>query len=275
MGFHVRTMTRGEVDFAVGLAEQEGWNPGRTDADAFYAADPNGLLIGLLNDEPIGCISSVRCGDGFGFIGLYVVKPEFRGKGFGIQLWNAAIRRLEGCNIGLDGVLAQQDNYRKSGFRLAHRNIRFAHPNAAMLPESKPGDRRSVQDLPEIRTYDRACFPAPRDAFLQAWLRNPTLAAYAEGALTGYGTIRPCLSGHKIGPLFSDDEATAENLFLDLASDIQGPIYLDVPETNTAAVAMAERYGMERVFETARMYTGDPPQISLNRVFGVTTFELG
>jgi hypothetical protein len=32
---------------------------------------------------------------------------------------------LAGCTIGLDGVVAQQGNYLKSGFQLAYRNIRY------------------------------------------------------------------------------------------------------------------------------------------------------
>jgi hypothetical protein len=32
---------------------------------------------------------------------------------------------------------------------------------------------------------------------------------------------------------------------------------------------------MTSVFETARMYTHEPPAIPLARVFGITTFELG
>ena len=51
--------------------------------------------------------------------------------------------------------------------------------------------------------------------------------------------------------------------------------FLDVPEANAAAVALAQRHGMWPVFETARMYTGDAPAIAMERVFGITTFELG
>jgi len=32
---------------------------------------------------------------------------------------------------------------------------------------------------------------------------------------------------------------------------------------------------MTKVFETARMYTGPLPEIDLEGMFGVTTFELG
>ena len=52
-------------------------------------------------------------------------------------------------------------------------------------------------------------------------------------------------------------------------------IFLDVPEPNAAAVALAERMGLEPVFETARMYRGAAPEIDLSRIFGVTSFELG
>ncbi|MCI5125057.1 MAG: GNAT family N-acetyltransferase [Candidatus Electrothrix sp. AR5] len=74
-------MTRKEVDVAVEWAAQEGWNPGIHDADCYFTADPNGFLIGLLDDEPIATISAINYS--FGFIGFYIVKPEHRGTGYG------------------------------------------------------------------------------------------------------------------------------------------------------------------------------------------------
>lgn len=32
---------------------------------------------------------------------------------------------------------------------------------------------------------------------------------------------------------------------------------------------------MKPIFETARMYTKEPPKINLNKIFGVTTYEVG
>jgi hypothetical protein len=121
----VRAMSRSELDLAVEWAAQEGWNPGLADADCFYATDPDGFLIGCLGSEPIGCISVVRYPGRFGFLGFYIVVPEMRDRGYGYRLWKAGMERLEGCTVGLDGVVAQQANYRRSGFALAHRNIRF------------------------------------------------------------------------------------------------------------------------------------------------------
>ena len=42
-----------------------------------------------------------------------------------------------------------------------------------------------------------------------------------------------------------------------------------------AAVALAARYVMAPVFETARMYKNGSSKMWLERCFGVTTFELG
>ncbi|MGZ4981767.1 MAG: GNAT family N-acetyltransferase, partial [Methylobacter sp.] len=75
--YTIRTMTRQEINIAVDWATEEGWNPGLHDADCFYAADPSGFLVGLLDDEPIATISVVKYGDSFGFLGFYIVKPEY------------------------------------------------------------------------------------------------------------------------------------------------------------------------------------------------------
>jgi hypothetical protein len=40
-------------------------------------------------------------------------------------------------------------------------------------------------------------------------------------------------------------------------------------------VSLAQALGLAPVLETARMYTGAIPPLRLERIFGVTTFELG
>lgn len=276
----VRTMSRGEIDIAVDWAAAEGWNPGLHDADCFHAADASGFLVGLLDGEPIATISVVKYGESFGFLGFYIVSPRHRGKGHGLAIWNAGLEYLKGRTIGLDGVVAQQDNYRKSGFAPAYRNIRYAGkaagdraPDGAVVP-------LSTRNFPDIEAYDRPFFPEGRRGFLECWIRQPgstALGIEENGRLCGYGVIRPCRAGFKIGPLFADTPAHAEDLFDALQSRAprDAPIYLDTPEPNREAVALAERHGMTPVFETARMYTGTAPQLPLQRLFGVTTFELG
>lgn len=276
-GLVVRRMTETDLALALDWAAAEGWNPGLHDAHCFYAADPHGFFLGEFDGVPIGCVSAVRYGSGFGFLGLYIVKAEYRGRGFGLKLWRAALDHLGDRVVGLDGVVAQQENYRKSGFRLAFRNIRQRGLGGGAAPACLI-DLRTVP-FDEVARYDASAFPASREAFLASWMRQPQAVALgvADGrSLKGYGVLRACREGFKIGPLFADDKETAERLFAGLAARAPGaPVFLDTPEANPAALALAARQAMTPVFETARMYKNGAPELRLDRCFGVTTFELG
>lgn len=279
--YDMRVMARADLDRALDWAAAEGWNPGFDDARAFQAADPLGFFMGWREGEPAAAISVVSYDPGFAFLGLYLVRPEYRGRGFGITLWNEALKRRPAKLVGLDGVVAQQANYTRSGFRLAYRNIRFGGPAPSMASNARVADLKPARTLPfdRLAAYDRRCFPAPRTAFLSLWLSplaGAAVAAERDGDILGFGAVRACQKGYKIGPLFADSEAVADEIFLALASRAGGEtLYLDVPEPNAEAVRLAERYGLKPVFETARMYTGGKPAIDLARVYGVTTFELG
>ncbi len=276
----IRIMTRRDVDIAIEWAAVEGWNPGGHDSECYFAADPRGFLIGELDGEPVATISVVKYGKAFGFLGFYIVKPEFRGMGYGLEIWKAGLNYLGDRNIGLDGVVAQQDNYTKSGFKLAHRNMRFAGRGGGAA--SGCPDIVSLAALPfaDVNAYSRAFFPADRSAFLRCWIGQTgahALGITHGGTLQGYGVMRPCRVGWKIGPLFADNAEVAEALFVDLKSKVTplDQIFLDVPERNRDALRLAERHGMSVSFETARMYTKECPDIGLARTFGVTSFEVG
>jgi len=278
--YQIRGMTRNEVDTAIEWAAVEGWNPGLHDATCFFATDPDGFLAGLLDDELVATICVVKYGTSLGFLGLYIVKPSCRGRGYGLGLWNAGIARLEQRTIGLDGVVAQQDNYRRSGFAFAYRNIRYQGTGQAKTSQRREIAPLSSVPFDDLNDYDRSVFLADRSSFLKSWINQPQSTAIGflrNGRLTGYGVIRAARTGFKIGPLFADDPGCAEALFNGLVARVpdDSGYYLDVPETNPAAVALAERHRMTIVFETARMYTGRAPDVPMHRLFGVTTFELG
>lgn len=275
----IRTMTADDLALAIDWAAAEGWNPGLDDAPAFRAADPEGFLMAFAGEEPAAAISVVRYGDAFGFLGLYIAAPDFRRRGIGWATWQAGLAQLQGRVVGLDGVVAQQESYRRSGFALAHRTIRFEGLSRADMPADPRLACIGESILPRILAYDRPCFGAPREAFLTAWLRQGRRLGYAlveDGTVRGYGVVRVARQGHKIGPLFADDARAADLLLRALASTVKGEtVILDTPEPNAQAVALAERYGLAPTFETARMYRGGDPGLPLDRIFGITTFELG
>jgi GNAT superfamily N-acetyltransferase len=276
----IHPMTRAELDIGIGWAAGEGWNPGLHDADSFHAADPGGFLIGRLDGEPIGMVSAVKYGAGFGFIGFYIVRPAWRGQGHGLALWHAAMARLQGRLIGLDGVVAQQANYRRSGFRLAYNNVR--HEGVPQRATRRDPDVLPLTQVAfdELLRYDTAFFPEPREVFLRHWIvqrGSVALGIRRDSALAGYGVVRPCRGAFKIGPLFANDAELANRLLRALAATLpaKAVVQLDIPAANPAAVALAAAQGLAPVFQTARMYTAEAPRLALERLFGVTTFELG
>jgi GNAT superfamily N-acetyltransferase len=271
----IRSLTRTELGLALDWAAAEGWNPGLGDADCFLQADEGGFLGSFLAGRLVASISVVAYDAAFAFLGLYIVAPAFRGQGFGFALWQVAMARLGTRVVGLDGVVAQQDNYARSGFRLAWRNQRYEGRGGGNEP---PGlVPLATVPFAELAAYDSAAFPARRERFLAAWVnQHPGRAIIEAGKLRGFGVIRRCRVGWKIGPLFADDPACAQALFAGLAAQAPGePVFLDVPQPNVAAIALTERHRMTPCFETARMYTGIRPELPLERIFGVTTLELG
>ncbi|OIO13713.1 GNAT family N-acetyltransferase [Candidatus Gottesmanbacteria bacterium CG23_combo_of_CG06-09_8_20_14_all_37_19] len=278
--YTIRPANREELDMVIDWSAKEGWNPGLYDADVFYKTDPKGFFLGFLDGKPIASISAVAYDDKFGFLGFYIVKPEYRDKGFGIKIWNERLKHLPTQNIGLDGVVSQQENYKKSGFKLAYRDIRYEGKGLEQTEDNPEVVLLKNVPFEKLRSYDDQIFPANRSMFLQAWIKQPESQAIGfikDGKLLGYGVVRKCKTGFKVGPLFADTKAIANTLFQQMRSFIgkNSPIFIDVPETNNDAVTLAETYQMKPIFETARMYTKEPPNIPINKIFGVTTFELG
>lgn len=272
-----RPMVRAELDLAIEWAASEGWNPGLQDANCFYAADPEGFFVSFLDGKPAGSISAVRYGRNFGFIGLFIVRPEHRGGRLGVQLGRAALDHLQGRNTGLDGVLKKIENYKAFGFRYAHKNIRFEGQG-----DGKDRGRcipLSHFDFSEIAAYDAGMFGSERNEFLRAWLNQDDAAALGvkrSNDLAGYGVIRKCRVGYKIGPLFADSPEIAEDLLSGLTAQTAGSVfYMDVPEPNKAALSLVQNRQMKEVFSTARMYSAEIPALPLGKIFGITTFELG
>ena len=284
--YSIRTATLDEMRLMVDWGAEEGWNPGLHDAECYRTADPEGFLMGFLDGEPISSVSAVRYGD-FGFIGYFLVRPSMRGKGYGRAIWLAAMERLQGCVMGLDGVLEQQDNYRRDGFVLAFRNIRY---EVSGTGESAAGAGAIIDlntQLPAVEgalmAYTEPFFPAPRHDFLGAWLRQRDGRALAirsnlkSDAIAGYGVMRRCRTGYRLGPLFADSPELAETLFSAFRGCVgtDESLTLDVPECHLEAVRLAERHGMQPAFETARMYLGAAPDIDVERTYSVTSFEIG
>ena len=273
----VRNMELAEIEIANYLAYKEGWNPGLNDGIAFYNTDTNGYFIAEINNRVVGCISAVKYSEDFGFIGFFIVENEYRNSPAGTKLALTALNYLKNCNIGIDGVINRVANYTNIGFKLAYKNIRF-EGIGNNYPISEKVFNSNIVNFDEILEYDSKCFPTKRTKFLPLWLNmlNAHSYVYYDNGVKGFGVIRPCKKGYKIGPLFADNLEIADQIYQALASNATDDIvYLDIPEANIKSSELVKKYEMKQVFETARMYNKYQPRMDINRIFGVTSFELG
>jgi len=267
----------------VAWARDEGWNPGAGDADVFYATDPGGFYGFVREKTLIAGGAVVSYGGAFGFMGLFIVRPDCRGQGIGRSLWyrrrDRLLERLRpGAAIGMDGVVAMQPFYEKGGFRIAFRDMRY-ECLGGVFPADRQVSAILPEDFPAVAAYDLRCFGFPRPGFLDPWLRLPGNEMFKfveDGMLKGFAVVRKAASGYKVCPLFADDDRVAEALYRACLNAVPGEtLYIDVPAVNAGAVRMVVASGARQVFECARMYCGDPPDADIGKTYGITTFELG
>jgi GNAT superfamily N-acetyltransferase len=266
------------AEAAIAWADAEGWNPGLDDGQRFLAADPDAFLAVERDGEIVATVSCALYGDAYAFIGFYIVRPDLRRRGIGTALFERALARANGRVVGLDGVLEQQATYERHGFRLAHRNVRWRTDGGG----DRPSELVELSSVPfeQVVAFDAGVFGTARGRFLQGWIHRPpghALGCLTGGGLAGYGVVRPCRVGAKVGPLFANEEEVAELLLAGLLATA-GPgreVFVDMPAANPESARLRATLEMEPSFETVRMYLNGPPREDVRKVFGVTTFEFG
>jgi ribosomal-protein-alanine N-acetyltransferase len=288
----IRPLASGDVARVTGWARAEGFCPGHGDVTIYRQTDRQGLWVGWLAEEPIGCIAGVRYSQAYGFVGLFLVRPPYRGRGHGVALWRHALEHLaEVACVGLEAAPERIEDYAGWGFRPASPTTRWRRA-AAEAPLGPPrgleqGDLTLIEAaaLPEraVQAYDAVREPSPRPHFLRDWLHHPagTVRALVDGAgrCHGFGRIRPCLlprgEGWRIGPLLADSPVLAERLVRELLACHPGEVLVDAPGANGAAAPLLEGLGFRAASSTLRMYRGPQPHVSLAEVYGLACLELG
>ncbi len=79
----------------------------------------------------------MRYNASYGFIGLFLVAPEMRGRGHGLDLWRTAMDHLAALPcIGLEAAPERVEDYSRWGFRAA------SPPSAGKRwPQGRAADR--------------------------------------------------------------------------------------------------------------------------------------
>ena len=164
----------------IGLGEKEGWIFGKHDHQIIFDADPTGHFIGELDGRPISCISVVKHGNSFAFIGLYIVDKEYRGKGFGLKTFQAGMASLEqeDYTCGLCAMPGKEHLYEKCGFK-KYAEVKRCEITAserlqsATLPEGITIKPINDVSFDQVSKYDSYASGMPHDAYLHSLLSSP------------------------------------------------------------------------------------------------------
>jgi [ribosomal protein S18]-alanine N-acetyltransferase len=299
-GLQIRPLNRRDIEVVTGWARAEGFTPGLGDVAIYRHTDRQGLWLGWLAGEPVGCIAGVRYNAAYGFMGLFLVTPEQRGKGFGVALWRHALEHLSDLPcIGLEAAPERIADYSGWGFEPASVTTRWqlihAGETAAALAagpcsdSSNPGGAGlalmagAAIPAEAVQCYDAEREPSPRPHFLADWLGHPAGSGQdlidGNGRCHGFGRIRPCLlrqgEGWRIGPLLADSADLANQLLGGLIASHPGVVLIDAPDANAAAAPLLRELGFRPLSRTQRMYRGPRPVVPFNEVFGLACLELG
>ena len=292
--FSIRLISNDEIQKVTDWARLEGFAPGFDDISIYKNTDKKGIWVGCLDNDPIGSIACVKYNSSYGFIGLFIVKKEFRNMGYGVRLWKHALDYLKnvGC-IGLEAAPNRLDDYQTWGFKKSSITNRWKLEGIQDLPNGNfyKDDNNTFSVVPgnqippeAVLIYDSQREPSPRPHFLNDWLKNSfgNVSALVDnnGMCHGFGRIRPCMlqdnnKGWRIGPLLADTPPLAELLIRKLVRNLEAQILLDCSNLNPYANYLLSSMGFKEISQTYRMYKGIQPTCPMNQVYGLACLELG
>ncbi len=281
-GYSIGPMTRAEAGVLGSWAVDEGWNPGLADIDIAWAYDSDAFIALRHHDTLAGGGAIVAYERQAGFMGLFIMRANLRQQGLGRVLWHERLRRLRarlnpGAPIGMAGVFDMVPFYEAGGFAYLYRDLRYQGAAQGVAdPAAVPLGQLS---WPLLQAYDARISGLNREGFMRSWLTQDGGKGFAileDGAIEGYGYLRPCPVGYKLAPLYARNPATARRILGTLLAAVPGAqVQIDVPEPNTAALALMAELGWDQCFGCANMVNGPVPHRPLEQVFGVTSFEFG
>lgn len=259
----VRHMLESDLDFAAACTASEGWtSQTRGEFEGFIAHDPDGCFIVQAGDRRIGICVATLYGTA-GFLGEFIIVPDWRGRGIGRYLMEQAIGYLHSRgvrSIFLDGEPRAVPLYERLGFRKVTRSLRFAGTmTGAAHPAVRP---MCAGDLPAVCEIDHEAFGADRSFFLRRRLSQcPELCWVLEchEQVAGFILGRRGADWVFAGPwVIAPGVERPERLLESLALAAEGvTIHVGALETNSAATRILTASGLvERPTWTWRMVLG-------------------
>ena len=277
----LRPFTEDDLPFAESLCDVAGWNQLEDDWRRLMAHDPGGCFVaGQDGGSSAGSATTTTYSEDLAWIGMLLVHPDWRRRGIGTKLLEHCIdylRRNRGVRcIKLDATPEGREVYLRHGFvdewglsRWMRTGGRSPDPaQDEIINDIDPAIKLDLQPDPicssKLEELDSAAFGVSRMRML-ALLAQRSQSVLARAANTSqmvaYGMIRPGRRAAYLGPVVALPEIGSAVVrgIVDhlLGSRSERPVYWDIPDGHTAAVALAKQFGFELQRSFTRMVIGE------------------
>jgi GNAT superfamily N-acetyltransferase len=278
----IRLMGLEDIDGGMRLKQAAGWNQTRQDWANVLALEPQGCWVYETAGTVAGSTTVTCYGQDLAWVGLVLVLPEFRGRGYARALMEHALSFLQRRDVRavrLDATDMGRPLYESLGFREETHIERWAAQAVPKRPPESKTPLTPLEDIAGVAALDRRAFGADRTNVLG--LLAGHFPAESIQAPAGYAMARPGSEAHFIGPCVAQDVATARSLIEVLLGRHSGRnVFWDLLPENTAALRLARELGFECKRRLARMALGDVPHLDATRgdsslQFATAGFEYG
>ena len=278
--------------------DREGWKIGMDDHELLFASDPYGIFIGELDGVLISSLCVVKFGDDLAFLGYYIVDKSFRGKGYGLAIFEAGMASLsKSHNCVLDAQPWAVCLYEKSGFRRAWTNhkLKFLISDTAhILKDFNPPPEMVIRpanqvNFDDLSAYASEVFGAPLGRYFKKMMEAPSIISFAatiEGVIVGFVSARREFSkgAWQIRPLYADTTLIARSMLKHIFSILSSTCDRAVPDesailcvpacdANPKALELGNELNGSLYCYTVQMYSKGIPNIPLEKMYGMMPID--
>ncbi|WP_114576393.1 GNAT family N-acetyltransferase [Saliphagus sp. LR7] len=279
----LRSLRPADVDDAMALSTQAGWNQVPADWERLLSLASEGCFAGTVEGELVATATVVTYGD-VAWIGMVLVDEDHRSRGYGSRIFERGLEYAREAGdriVGLDATHLGEPIYGKYGFETVATVFRWQGELASGGTGVDPDRVRQLSstDADDLATFDRHRVGVDRSGLLRELLGEEGVRGYGldgpDGALAGYAVVRPGRTSRQIGPLVADREGIAPLLSavgVDVGSQ---QVIVDAPADDPVAGHLAAT-GLERDRELVRMtHPEAEPALLGGSVRAFTCFAFG
>ena len=274
-------LTPADLEGALRLSQQAGWNQTPADWKRILDLSPAGCFAGRLGDRLVATSTGISYGPAPGWIGMVLVDEACRGRGYGAGILRRAIdhcRATCGDAFGLDATDLGRPVYLKQGFVDVAPVDRW-EGTLAEAPSSGDTQELDRSSFDEVAALDRASCGADRSELLLHLLHEPDVGAWVarrDGVLSAFGFLRPGRQRWHFGPAVAGETGSLAAVLSRASRRLAGArVLLDAPR-DPGLVGLLERSGLAVQRRLTRMtFARSQPLLLGDAVGALTAFEWG